>query len=478
MLSTIAMKCSISGVVYFLRTLGGSRPEGDAEGRLLCEGYYLVIIRMEENLVVVSWASPRPRVFGLECDTSPLVLRSEVTCRLDARRVFQSGLSGWALGLVAVEQSLWSLLRFPVAVFVLGLLKGMSTSSSGSNAGHSGASFVGLSGWSLYYDDEGIPKFPFYWIEAPTRLDAVSKDMLDGDSMRVVDVLERMPIKIPGKWVVCCYLTDSPAQDLCSVMAHHAKKVGDEVDLFVKIRDKMGSVTKAQGQSQAPNLRLCALAKTGDVGSSGSSNPDLSGFEKSRIQMRKGVEIKLSDAEVGVVEAADSGLVMRALNEYLVRGVVLGRRAWAEDKKKLEVEVRRLKQSVVGAKKKLKAKQVEMDEVLAAKEAAAEEAASEIYGLQQAIYSEHVNDFQKALRQVDFLYKEVSVTDRQINVNLDVYDNRMLDIAEIRRLKVVVEADALGEEATLATTPLENAEIGINEEDAEDAEEEDAEEAD
>jgi len=31
-----------------------------------------------------------------------------------------------------------------VAVFVLGLLKGMSTSSSGSNAGHSGASFVGL----------------------------------------------------------------------------------------------------------------------------------------------------------------------------------------------------------------------------------------------------------------------------------------------------------------------------------------------
>lgn len=42
---------------------------------------------------------------------------------------------------------------------------------------------------------------------------------------------------------------------LCAgVMAHHAKKVGDEVDLFVKIRDKMGSVTKAQGQSQAPNL--------------------------------------------------------------------------------------------------------------------------------------------------------------------------------------------------------------------------------
>jgi len=46
------------------------------------------------------------------------------------------------------------------------------------------------------------------------RLDAISKDMLDVDSMRVVDVLERLPTKIPGKWVFCCYLTDSPARDL------------------------------------------------------------------------------------------------------------------------------------------------------------------------------------------------------------------------------------------------------------------------
>jgi len=92
--------------------------------------------------------------------------------------------------------------------------------------------------------------------------------------------------------------------------------------------------------------------------------------------MRKGVEIKLSDPEVGVVEVADHGLVMRALNEYLARGVVLSRRvttmlqeemgvgdkkklaeeiaslkklresdqqSWVEEKKKLEAEVKRLK---------------------------------------------------------------------------------------------------------------------------------------
>jgi len=37
-------------------------------------------------------------------------------------------------------------------------------------------------------------------------------------------------------------------------MAHHARKTSGEVDLFAKIRDKMGNAAKAEGQSQAPNL--------------------------------------------------------------------------------------------------------------------------------------------------------------------------------------------------------------------------------
>jgi len=58
----------------------------------------------------------------------------------------------------------------------------------------------------LYCDENGFPKFLFYWTEAPARLDAVSKDGLDANSRRVVDVLERLPTRVPGKWVMCCYL--------------------------------------------------------------------------------------------------------------------------------------------------------------------------------------------------------------------------------------------------------------------------------
>jgi len=127
--------------------------------------------------------------------------------------------------------------------------------------------------------------------------------------------------------------------------------------------------------------------------------------------------------------------------------------AWADEKTKLEAEVKRLKGSVVGLEKKLKAKQVELDGVNVAKDAAIKEATSEVFGLQQAVYNEHVNSFQKALRQAEFLCREVSVTDCRFNVNLDVYDNRTLDVAEISRLKAEQEAATIANEDTVVATP-------------------------
>ncbi|QCD83053.1 hypothetical protein DEO72_LG2g3396 [Vigna unguiculata] len=169
--------------------------------------------------------------------------------------------------------------------------------------------------------------------------------MLDVESRRVVDVLERLPTKVPGKWVVCCYLTDNSTRYLCGVMAHHAKKVGGEVDLFAKIRDNLeNGVGKYR-------KRLCVLAKIGGVSSSGSSNPDLGGFEKNKVKMRKGVEIKVSDEEVVVVEAADRGLVMRALSKYLAQGLVLGRRVTTMLSEELsEGDKKKLAEEVVGLK--------------------------------------------------------------------------------------------------------------------------------
>ena len=72
------------------------------------------------------------------------------------------------------------------------------------------------------------------------------------------------------------------------------------------------------------------------------------------------------------------------------------------------------------------------------------------------MYTEYVKGFEKALRQAAFLYKEVFVTDCRFNMNLDIYDNKMLDVAEISKLKVLVEEGeaARDEEGTLVTTPM------------------------
>ncbi|QCD83469.1 hypothetical protein DEO72_LG2g3813 [Vigna unguiculata] len=209
-------------------------------------------------------------------------------------------------------------------------------------------------------------------------------------------------------------------------MAHHARKTGGEVDLFAKIRDKMGNATKAEGQSQAPNLvgpvvdvyrpptaKRLALSKMKGVG-------------KDRKRLR-------ALAKTGV-EAVDPGLVMRALNEYMARGLVLSRRVTTMLQEELSAGDKKKHAEKVASLKKLR----DNDQQSWAEEKKKSEA--------EAVYSEHVNGFQKALRRVDFLYKEVSVSDCRFNINLDVYDNHMLDVAEISHLRAEQEVTTVGNE--------------------------------
>ncbi|QCE03481.1 hypothetical protein DEO72_LG8g1505 [Vigna unguiculata] len=312
--------------------------------------------------------------------------------------------------------------------------------------------------WCIFRSGLGLGLYCFTWDLKGCVWELMAKEALDVASRRVVDALERLPPRAPRKWIVCCYLTDDPGRDVCGVMDHYAKKVGASEDLFAKIRDQLAASSKGEGSSEAPILagpvvktdrkRLRALAKTGGVAPGGSNNPNLGDFENAKFQMRKGVEIKLTDPEVAIVEAVDPGLIMRALNEYMSLSTMMQEEIAAGDKKKLADELATLKA--------LKLKQVEVDELQAKRSAEAEEAADEISGLQQAVYSEHVKGFKKALRQAKFLYKEVSITDCRFNVNLDIYDNKMMDVVEISRLKVLAKEGeaAHGEEEALVTSPV------------------------
>jgi len=81
-----------------------------------------------------------------------------------------------------------------------------------------------------YLDEGGATRFPLYWTGSPTKLELVAKEALDAASRRVVDVLERLSPRAPGKWIVCCYLTDDPGRDVCGMFS--CSRTGSRVRLI------------------------------------------------------------------------------------------------------------------------------------------------------------------------------------------------------------------------------------------------------
>ena len=51
----------------------------------------------------------------------------------------------------------------------------------------------------------------------------------------------------------------------------------------------------------------------------------------------------------------------------------------------------------------------------------------ELEDLKNCIIQEHINEFQKGVRQAAFFYKEVDVDDPRFDVNKDVVDGQLID---------------------------------------------------
>ncbi|QCD89807.1 hypothetical protein DEO72_LG4g757 [Vigna unguiculata] len=280
----------------------------------------------------------------------------------------------------------------------------------------------------------------------------MSKDTLDAASRRVVEVLERLPPRALRKWIVCCYLTDDPGRDVCGVMAHYAKKVGASEDLFAKIRDQLAASSKGEGSSKAPAL-AGPVVETVRPAAKRAVVSKLKGVEKDRKRLRaltKTGGVALVDLTTRTWAYTSRGLVLgRRLSAMMQEEIAVGdKKKLADELATLKVQVERDQRNWDEEKKKLEAKVKKL----------------------KAMYTEHVKGFEKALRQAEFLYKEVSVTDCRFNVNLDIYDNKMLDVAEISKLKALAEGVevARDEEETLVTTPMNVGDDRVsNEEDVE-----------
>ena len=84
-------------------------------------------------------------------------------------------------------------------------------------------------------------------------------------------------------------------------------------------------------------------------------------------------------------------------------------------------------------------------------------AVGELDDLNNSIIQEHINGFEKGLRQATFFHREVDVTDVKFDVNKDVVDGRLVNVddgsvaeeadvrVEEKAAEVVIEAVDVGE---------------------------------
>lgn len=74
---------------------------------------------------------------------------------------------------------------------------------------------ITLIGKSYFYNDDGRPKFPFYWmIDLYRRKDKMSKSSMSTESRQVVEVLEQLSRKISIRSIVHCYLSPRLSKDI------------------------------------------------------------------------------------------------------------------------------------------------------------------------------------------------------------------------------------------------------------------------
>jgi len=83
-----------------------------------------------------------------------------------------------------------------------------------------------------------------------------------------------------------------------------------------------------------------------------------------------------------------------------------------------------LKARFLEYEKKLKKVEADVEQ----KDVILKETESEISTICHHVIAKHVKGFQKALMQVKFLYIKVSTSNYRFNIDMDVYENRLLDV--------------------------------------------------
>jgi len=269
-------------------------------------------------------------------------------------------------------------------------------------------------------------------------------------------------------------------------MAQSGKK---NLALFQTLRKEMAAKAKAAGKADVPNLqesvvevhvhggtkrkvelpprpgkgkdvkkiRAALLGTASGAGSaSGEKGPEARLIELPEISVRKDISITLPDTVVNSIDNMDAEHIVRIMVEFGSKALVLSRRVGSLYRRevkevgelqgkvdKLEEEKAALEKAKEGweaerkrlatwrvhcldSEEKLNKRIGELEEDYDDLKEKYDGVVGELDDLKNNIIQEHINGFEKGLRQTAFFHQDVDVTDSKFDVNKDIVDGKLV----------------------------------------------------
>ena len=208
-------------------------------------------------------------------------------------------------------------------------------------------------------------------------------------------------------------------------------------------------------------VKKVRAALLGAGSTSGVKGPESGLIELLEISVRKDITINLSDTIINSIDGLEVDHIMRTMVEFGSKALILSRRVgslyrrevkeggrekeeelqgkvdkfdeeraarkkeregWEEERKSLATWKVRCLDSEGKLNKRIGELEKDYDELKDKYEGVV----GELDDLKNCIIQEHINDFEKGLRQAAFFHKEVDITDSKFDVNKDVIDGKLV----------------------------------------------------
>ncbi|QCD89347.1 hypothetical protein DEO72_LG4g291 [Vigna unguiculata] len=364
---------------------------------------------------------------------------------------------------------------------------------------------------SHFYTADGNTKFPFFWTGNPWRYKVISREDLSVGEKDVVDTLMQFSDKMPTKGLVRVYNLVHPIIDIEGHMAQLGKK---NLTLFQALRKEKAVKAKVVGNTMVPNLqdslvdvhvhggtkrkaelpiragkgkevKKVRAAVMGAGSASGVKGPEAGLIEFLETTVRKDIEINVPESLINSIDNIEPRALVKAMVEFSSKTLLLSRcvgslyerelkegnrtkveelqekvdkhgeekETWKKEKEEWDLERKRLatwRVRCLDSEEKLKGRIADLEADYDDIKEKHDGLEGELEDLKSCIILEHINGFQKGVRQASFYYENVDANDVRFDVNKDVVDGVLIDEAksspEGNGEKEAVDADVGGNE--------------------------------